>query len=166
MSTSYIKQRKQKMWEEWEKELIKQLYSICSYAEIASYLGRTWQQVHYMALKLNLKSGRKIRSSCKIDKSKLDEAVKEFITLVKTHVFTPKYSNSQTICWDCYRAGGGRGCEWIDQNFKPVKGWKATPTCIRNKHKGKIRYESSYIVHECPKFKPNPINVSILDLLT
>lgn len=57
--------------------------------------------------------------------------------------------NLETICWHCQNACGG--CSW-SKNLTPVKGWKA------KKIKVKIvqgDYNDSYIVNECPEFKPD-----------
>lgn len=57
--------------------------------------------------------------------------------------------NLETICWHCQNACGG--CSW-SKNLRPVKGWKA------KKIKVKIAqgdYNDSYIVNECPEFKPD-----------
>ena len=48
-------------------------------------------------------------------------------------------------CWVCSRACGG--CEW-SESFKPVKGWDAIPTIVKDS-KGDF---SSYIIKKCPKF--------------
>lgn len=51
----------------------------------------------------------------------------------------------ETLCWSCKKACGK--CSW-SKSFKPVKGWKATPTKIRN-GSGMI---DSFFIHECPLF--------------
>lgn len=54
-----------------------------------------------------------------------------------------------TLCWDCKLAVGK--CEWSLLE-KPVPGWDATLTVV-NDVEGKF---SSYQVHDCPKFTPEP----------
>lgn len=55
----------------------------------------------------------------------------------------------QTICWFCRKSGGG--CSWSAE-FKPVKGWKAEHTIVRNGKRISEIFES-YKVIECPKFE-------------
>lgn len=50
-----------------------------------------------------------------------------------------------TLCWDCHNSTGG--CSWSSE-FKPVDGWEAIPTVIKN---GKYP-ENSFIVISCPCF--------------
>lgn len=52
-----------------------------------------------------------------------------------------------TICWDCKKACCG--CSWSAE-FKPVKGWVATPAKIKSIQG---QYQGSFIVHECPQFE-------------
>lgn len=57
-------------------------------------------------------------------------------------------------CWYCTKACGG--CSWSSE-FKPVRGWKAKPTIVKNiirKKTGEIRIStySSYRITECPEF--------------
>lgn len=55
-----------------------------------------------------------------------------------------------TLCWACGNACGG--CEWSALG-KPVKGWTAKKTLIRNMDcAAHVRYEHSYKVIACPKF--------------
>lgn len=56
------------------------------------------------------------------------------------------------MCWDCKNACCG--CCW-SQDFKPVPGWKATPTKIKQKEGIFI---DSYIVHDCPQFEKDVVN--------
>lgn len=58
---------------------------------------------------------------------------------------------SKQLCWNCKRTGGCKGvepCPWAAA-FKPVKGWEATPTVIREKDGTKVE---SYDVTACPLF--------------
>ncbi len=48
-------------------------------------------------------------------------------------------------CWYCQNAEGG--CEWSD-GFKPVPGWDATPSIIKDEE-GDIL---SYHIRSCPKY--------------
>ena len=51
-----------------------------------------------------------------------------------------------TLCWSCSRV---TECEW-GQVSKPVPGWVATPTIIRQSNCPDIK---SFLVQECPKYK-------------
>lgn len=53
-----------------------------------------------------------------------------------------------TKCWDCARATGG--CSWSD-HLKPVKGWVAIPTELKNSKMGNVE-DGSYIVIDCAEF--------------
>lgn len=55
----------------------------------------------------------------------------------------------QTICWDCRKATGGKGCVWADK-FEPINGWKAIKTSVKLFNK---RITDSYIVQKCPLFE-------------
>lgn len=54
-----------------------------------------------------------------------------------------------TLCWHCQNACGG--CSW-SKNLTPVEGWKAEKIKLKV---DKGNYNDSYIVNECPKFKPD-----------
>ena len=54
-----------------------------------------------------------------------------------------------TICWDCARAING--CNWSIDG-KPVEGWQAEPTQLKNKNGV---YAESYCVISCPEFVPD-----------
>lgn len=58
--------------------------------------------------------------------------------------------SKDTLCWDC-KNSNGIVCPWFSKKGKPVPGWKATPTVIKNKG----REFPSYDVHECPLFEKN-----------
>lgn len=58
--------------------------------------------------------------------------------------------HKDTLCWSCENACGG--CEWSKKKARPVPGWKATATEIRAE---KERTFSSFLVTECPKYKPD-----------
>ena len=49
------------------------------------------------------------------------------------------------LCWTCRKACGG--CDWT-RCFKPVEGWNAKQTVIKNSN-GDIQ---SYRIKECPEF--------------
>lgn len=51
------------------------------------------------------------------------------------------------ICWRCQNSTGR--CSW-SRELKPVEGWVAEPTIVRNKE-GKVLY-SSYKIIFCPEF--------------
>lgn len=55
----------------------------------------------------------------------------------------------QTICWECRKCTGGKGCPWADE-FKPVKGWKAIRTVVKMFNR---KNTDSYIVVKCPLFE-------------
>ena len=61
----------------------------------------------------------------------------------------------ETLCWECDNAVGK--CSWIE-DFEPIPNWDATPTKIDN-NDGKIL--DSFLVHECPLFKPDRIFISV-----
>lgn len=161
MSQDNETKRKRKRWASWERELIRELYSICTYAQMAEYLKVTPQQVHYEAKKMKLDPNKRPKILPAMNKAELDKQVASYIDVAIRKYSNPKYCKSQTLCWDCVKADGGSDCEWANGKFRPVKGWNATPTQIRNKHKGKIRYVPSFIVHECPKFEPDPPRIHI-----
>lgn len=60
-----------------------------------------------------------------------------------------------TLCWSCAKAGGGNvsECPWA-REFKPVEGWTATETHLRNGEHSKPY--TSYRVTACPLFVPDP----------
>ena len=68
------------------------------------------------------------------------------ISSVKTTCNTAKKA---TLCWDCQLANGR--CSWSDE-FKPVKGWNATPTQIKSSAHNVYPIVHSYVVHDCPLF--------------
>lgn len=51
-----------------------------------------------------------------------------------------------TLCWNCKNTCGG--CSWT-KDFVPVENWKAIPTRLKIMDK----YDSSFVVLECPKFQ-------------
>ena len=55
----------------------------------------------------------------------------------------------QSLCWDCKKAIGE--CSWSEE-FKPVKGWDATPTVIKSSAHNIDPFVDSFIVHSCPLF--------------
>ena len=57
-------------------------------------------------------------------------------------------SKHDTICWNCKKASGR--CSW-SREFKPVEGWRAIPTKVREQGK-KDKFIPSYDVYECPEF--------------
>lgn len=53
-----------------------------------------------------------------------------------------------SLCWDCGNCFGG--CSWTkNAQFIPVEGWVADATVCDG--------VPSYMVYECPKYKPCPI---------
>lgn len=59
-----------------------------------------------------------------------------------------------TLCWECRKATAGEDCPWANE-FKPVKGWKATPTIVKvtsHTDKRAAQLQDSFIVHKCPLF--------------
>lgn len=55
-----------------------------------------------------------------------------------------------TICWRCKNSTGR--CCW-SKEFKPVPGWNAQQTVIKNyTASGDIVFDSSYVVKMCPMF--------------
>lgn len=52
-----------------------------------------------------------------------------------------------TLCWKCNNTCGG--CSW-SKSFKPVKGWTAKKTMVKDS----VELIESYIVIDCPKFEP------------
>lgn len=61
---------------------------------------------------------------------------------------------SKQICWNCKNACGG--CSW-SREFKPVKGWTATPTNII----GNNYIIPSYSITACPKYIPENKNFKV-----
>lgn len=58
----------------------------------------------------------------------------------------------QTLCWSCVNATGN--CEWSEyKQYKPVPGWTAVKTQVKNSAKGTF---SSYYVLACPKYVKDP----------
>ena len=53
---------------------------------------------------------------------------------------------NEQMCWRCKNATGG--CSW-SKDLKPIKGWKAKKTYIRDS--GAVAY-SSYKILYCPQF--------------
>lgn len=53
-----------------------------------------------------------------------------------------------TLCWTCAVPGTG-GCSW-DLELKPVEGWGAEPTRLRQNG----GWTRSYHVNSCPLFRP------------
>ena len=49
------------------------------------------------------------------------------------------------LCWRCKNACGG--CNW-SKHFKPIIGWTAEPTIIKDS----MGDFSSYKIHKCPEF--------------
>ena len=58
------------------------------------------------------------------------------------------WREKETICWDCQNYSR---CSWA--RGIPVKGWKATPTKIKNVTDGRLRVVDSFLVEACPHFK-------------
>lgn len=59
----------------------------------------------------------------------------------------------KTLCWKCANAvpdARGHGCEWT-VNYKPVPGWDASPTKLKNYKE----IDESYLVERCPRFEPD-----------
>lgn len=59
-----------------------------------------------------------------------------------------KKEHPPTLCWDCRNAVNG--CSWARKG-KPVNGWKAIPTKIKDPMSRK-GYNESFVVQECPLF--------------
>lgn len=91
-----------------------------------------------------------------------EDCGKQFVTTFANQKYCSKKCRMEArtnkelgqICWYCKRAGGG--CAW-SQHFKPVNGWTAKPTIIKNKIKKKngntyISLCPSYRITECPEF--------------
>lgn len=55
-----------------------------------------------------------------------------------------------TLCWNCKKQFGK--CAW-SKEFKPVDGWKATPTKVKADTQRNGRCVDSFEVHECPEFE-------------
>ena len=73
----------------------------------------------------------------------------------KRYIPNPTGKAKHTLCWDCEKATGGSDCPWANE-FKPVPGWKATPTMVMVTTQTLKRAEklsSSFLVHDCPLFK-------------
>ena len=60
-------------------------------------------------------------------------------------------NKANTLCWDCENYIGG--CSWT-KDFKPVEGWKAEEVTNSNN-------TDTYLVRECPQFKPGKANTNI-----
>lgn len=56
--------------------------------------------------------------------------------------------NKESICQTCFNFN----CEW-HEHFKPVDGWTATPTKIRDMHGASKVVIDSYFVENCPCYK-------------
>lgn len=57
--------------------------------------------------------------------------------------------STESLCQNCFCCD----CDW-HEHFKPVDGWEATPTIIREqRRKGKVAEIPSYCVHKCPLYK-------------
>lgn len=56
---------------------------------------------------------------------------------------------TDTLCWDCKKSTGGGDCPWAN-DFKPVDGWIAAPTKVKQ---GRFPTTESFIVIKCPLFK-------------
>lgn len=54
----------------------------------------------------------------------------------------------ETICWNCKKATGK--CNW-SREFKPVDGWLAIPTKVKEQGKKDI-FINSFDVFACPEF--------------
>ena len=70
--------------------------------------------------------------------------------------YTKKAYTKPSICWKCKNAvpDEKHGCSW-SREFKPVEGWDAEPSVIRNashrKDVGPVDVDT-YLVKACPKF--------------
>lgn len=62
---------------------------------------------------------------------------------------------NETICWSCKFATGG--CSWA-LDGTPVKGWEATETVLKHDNC------RSYIVHKCPQYEFDKIEISVTDI--
>jgi hypothetical protein len=58
-------------------------------------------------------------------------------------------ASHETLCWKCQRADGK--CRW-SREFKPVEGWLAIPTKVKEQGK-KDQYITSFNVYACPEFE-------------
>lgn len=61
-----------------------------------------------------------------------------------------KTEKHSTLCWDCKKSFGG--CAW-SREFKPIEGWKAKLTKIKNGVGIYTRNTDSFDVYECPEFE-------------
>ena len=67
---------------------------------------------------------------------------------------------SETICWRCQNFSK---CSW--SKGKPVDGWKATKTIIKNNLGYTIDEVQSYCVHECPQFVEDELlEIRLIDI--
>lgn len=60
-------------------------------------------------------------------------------------------------CFDCARAISG--CPWIDWQ-EPVKGWNAEPIIVKSSANDGIKEINSYIVKDCPNYKPDSVRIT------
>lgn len=63
-----------------------------------------------------------------------------------------------SLCWHCQKSGRSE-CSW-DREFKPVPGWKATPSKMRLVTGV---YTDTYQVYSCPEFFPVELGGRTLD---
>lgn len=66
----------------------------------------------------------------------------------KHNTYKRKLNDGQ-LCWNCKNACGN--CSW-SRNFKPIEGWIATPSIIKDYEYGDIE---SYDIKMCPEFISN-----------
>lgn len=58
------------------------------------------------------------------------------------------------LCWNCRKASGGpNGCNW-SKRFKPVEGWEAIPTVVKNSLGDGKKDMASYQIISCPEYDP------------
>ncbi len=55
----------------------------------------------------------------------------------------------KTLCWGCKKALGG--CSWSKRKGKPVEGWDAEPTIVKDE----MGDFESYLVKSCPEYTPD-----------
>ena len=66
-------------------------------------------------------------------------------------------NNCRSKCFDCAKAISG--CQWIDWQ-EPINGWDAEPIIIKNCSSGYEHFTNSYIVKDCPLFKPDSVRIT------
>lgn len=109
-------------------------YNFVSIKDACDFLGRSYSYV-----------GEKVKTNSAIWDRDRTETFEVLIAPKKRENYTMRMQPSKQLCWSCGKACGG--CSW-SKSGKPVEGWEAEESLIRNANQSTV----SYKIMKCPEY--------------